>query len=254
MDKTENKIMGLSGKLGSGKSHFIKEIEKILKLKGIPFIEFAFAWALKCMIISFFNLTLNFNHKSGKNTVITSSDVLCSKQEAKNIYDLHFGPYLKTINTTSDIEQKRFETFYDALGSAFLHLQRVHGTWGKMLQVFGTEITREIIGNNIWISIVELQSDLFFKQNPNGVVCVSDCRFKNEAKKIFSWSKNARIVRIEATLENRLKRTEDDSRDPNHISETDLDDSLADFYVIENNGSVDEFNEKIQKCVTKIVE
>ena len=104
-------------------------------------------------------------------------------------------------------------------------------TNGTLQQVLGT-ILREKLHPNIWVFTVLH----FVRDNPDTVCVISDCRFKNEADLI---KKNGGVI-IRLNRKNRNIG----KRDPNHISETDLD-LYEDFdLVIDNDGTVEEMVEK----------
>lgn len=98
---------------------------------------------------------------------------------------------------------------------------------GTLQQVLGT-ILREKLHPDIWIFPVLK----FARDNPDTVCVISDCRFQNEAKLI----KEAGGVIIRLNRKNRNIGT----RDPNHISETDLDTYQNFDLVIDNDGTVEE--------------
>ena len=100
-------------------------------------------------------------------------------------------------------------------------------TNGSLQQVLGT-ILREKLHPDIWIFPVLK----FARNNPDTVCVISDCRFQNEATLI----KEAGGVIIRLNRKNRNIGT----RDPNHISETDLDDYPYFDLIIDNDGTVEE--------------
>ena len=104
-------------------------------------------------------------------------------------------------------------------------------TNGTLQQVLGT-ILREKLHPNIWIFPVLH----FVRDNPDTVCVISDCRFQNEANLV---KKNGGVI-IRLNRKNRNIG----KRDPNHISETDLD-LYEDFdLVIDNDDTVEEMIEK----------
>jgi uncharacterized short protein YbdD (DUF466 family) len=110
-------------------------------------------------------------------------------------------------------------------------------TVGEFQQQCGT-VLREHINQNIWVNAVLNQ----IKNDPTArhVYLISDCRFKNEARKIQEMG--GMVIR--------LNRTKVDAeliggRDTSHVSETDLDD-YADFdFVYQNDGTIEELNQAI---------
>jgi hypothetical protein len=102
---------------------------------------------------------------------------------------------------------------------------------GTLQQVVGT-VLREKLHSNIWIFPVLK----FARDNPDTVCVISDCRFRNEADAIKAAG--GVIIRLNRKNRNIGKR------DPNHISETDLD-NYPDFdLIIDNEGTVDAMVEK----------
>ena len=99
---------------------------------------------------------------------------------------------------------------------------------GRMQQVVGT-ILREHLHPDVWV----LPVIQFYKNNPDTICVVSDCRFKNEANLIKKFG--GVLIRL-----NREKRPVISGRDPNHISETDLDDYEGFDLIIDNNGTIQE--------------
>ena len=99
----------------------------------------------------------------------------------------------------------------------------------KLLQLLGTECGRQIIHPNIWVN--SLFAD--YKKDSNWII--TDVRFPNEAQAIKD--KGGIMIRINRPLY-RL--------DDQHPSETALDNYNFD-YVIENEGSIDELVQKIKQ-------
>lgn len=105
-------------------------------------------------------------------------------------------------------------------------------TNGRLQQLIGTKL-REI-DENIWINpIIE-----YYKNNPETICIISDCRFKNEAQAIKqNGGILIRINRNIPSLHTEVLHFKNNGRDVNHISETDLDDYNFD-YTISNNGTI----------------
>ena len=99
----------------------------------------------------------------------------------------------------------------------------------KLLQLLGTECGRQIIHPNIWVN--SLFAD--YKKDSNWII--TDVRFTNEAQTIKD--RGGIMIRINRPLY-RL--------DDQHPSETALDNYNFD-YVIENEGSIDELVQKIKQ-------
>lgn len=96
-----------------------------------------------------------------------------------------------------------------------------------MLQRFGTEVGREIIDDNIWVSLglKNLNTDKDY--------VIPDTRFSNEADAIRNYK--GTMIRVNR---NGVKPVN------NHISEIGLDDYRFDF-IINNHGSIEDLREKV---------
>lgn len=112
-------------------------------------------------------------------------------------------------------------------------------TAGEMLQKIGTDVLRQHFDTDIWVK------SLYNKIKEGDMVLIPDVRFPNEAQ--FLRDKGATLIRINGDpVGNRAKS----KRDQTHPSETALD-SWADWdLVIENDGTLEELKEKVQKFLT----
>ncbi len=100
----------------------------------------------------------------------------------------------------------------------------------RLLQVYGTEVMRNNFGEDVWVNLTFNKIKL---ENPENVA-ISDLRFPNELKAIKNYG--GKLVKIKS---NRVSDAD------NHASEQDLPDELFD-YVITNNGTLEEFQNKIK--------
>jgi len=104
--------------------------------------------------------------------------------------------------------------------------------WGvtpvRLQQVLGTDIIRENFDANHWVKIVEKK----VTESPDINWVITDMRFENEA----NWVKRmgGTTIRVDRELELRG----DIGRDPNHVSETALDDYTDWDWIIDNNDSL----------------
>lgn len=104
---------------------------------------------------------------------------------------------------------------------------------GKYQQKIGGSFRKSIV-EDIWIRCLKQEISKYKK------VVVCDMRFKNEAKELQKM-KGCVLIRLERDFKFRKEFL--GSRDPEDISETDLDD-FEFKHVIENNGTKEEFIEK----------
>lgn len=145
-------------------------------------------------------------------------------------------------------EKLRFATPVYGLAGAiqdFMGLPRKKDP--ALLQWVGVGM-RQLYGDNVWSSIVRKHIDVIAHNAPsdNGEssrnIFVADMRFINEADMLREAG--FVLVRID-----RPDRPID--RDPNHISETELDNYKFD-YVVENNGSLEAFYRSIEGLMREI--
>ena len=115
--------------------------------------------------------------------------------------------------------------------------------WGmtprEILQKAGTEAMRHAFGEQIWVQTVMRR----LAQNEKRPV-ISDVRFKSEADAI--QYAGGVVIRID-------RNVPFDRKIDTHKSETDLDDWYRWDYVITNNGTLEEFHEKVHHIVEKVL-
>lgn len=102
-------------------------------------------------------------------------------------------------------------------------------TVGQLQQRIGTEVVRAI-DPNMWVDA------LFIDRTPDQLWIVPDVRFVNEVTAI--QDRGGIVVRIER------EQRGDDGRDPNHPSETALDNYTGWDMVVENNGTLEDLEDE----------
>lgn len=110
---------------------------------------------------------------------------------------------------------------------------------GLLLQTIG-EGMRNHYGEKVWVDIVEAYIDAHPLEN----IIVTDLRYRNELRMLSK--RGFKIIRV-----NRKHRPVD--RDPNHISEVDLD-HITFEYDINNDNSLDLLEEKVMSVLSKLFE
>lgn len=101
----------------------------------------------------------------------------------------------------------------------------------RLLQAMGTEVGRNLLGENIWV-------DALFNNLPSGLVAITNVRFPNEFSAVLDRDGvNWRINRPGFTPSN------------NHISDTALDGYIFDQH-IENDGTVRDLAQKVIEAVS----
>jgi hypothetical protein len=120
----------------------------------------------------------------------------------------------------------------------------------KLLQLLGTECGRNIIHPNIWVNATmvdynPISGTMDVRRSketfPNWII--TDMRFPNELEAIKN--RNGITIRINRGL---VERTGKLIQEPEHISETALNNAKFD-YVIENDGTIEELLNKVKKIL-----
>lgn len=128
----------------------------------------------------------------------------------------------------------------------------IDSRWGvtprTVLQFVGTDLFRKQIKtiipdieDNFWVICLKNSIEQILKKYPNARIVISDVRFPNEIKMIQKMSgKTVKIIR--QSMNNIIDQ---------HSSEKMIDDIRCDF-TIENNGTKEQFYEKINKFVESL--
>lgn len=116
-----------------------------------------------------------------------------------------------------------------------------------LLQLIGTDWGRDNISKSMWSDIWQAEMELEVLVG-NLVVC-DDCRFDNEAERI----KNLGGAVIKLTSNKSHERIDITSGIVNHASEAGVDENFVD-YKIANDGTLEEFKEKLLKVYKKLLD
>ena len=127
-----------------------------------------------------------------------------------------------------------------------IFIKEFNMTVGQMLQKIRTEVFRDNFHKETWIRGLFVDYDIFEQQSSLWVI--SDCRFTNEANAIID--KGGILIRVNRPD---IEENINSSRDKAHPSEIALDNFQHFNYIIDNSGSLEELENKIQKIVMKIV-
>lgn len=103
----------------------------------------------------------------------------------------------------------------------------------RQLQVFGTEICRNLFGHDCWINVMDKRIKALRSQDSNASVVIPDTRFGNEAE--YIKDNGGLIIYVRRNI---------DTPRMSHASESLEAAQVADF-VVDNNGSVAELHERI---------
>lgn len=148
----------------------------------------------------------------------------------------HLIPYFFSFGST--IKAELFARHKDLSSSDLLSDHKTYAI-RKLLQEYGTEQGRDGHHKDIWIRQVSFwmetqirslkQSGLHFDFIP--LFIIQDVRFKNEFEFVSGFS-NSLIIRIVSEQRHAEKcELENNKSNDNHISETELDDTIFQFYI-----------------------
>ena len=266
-------IIGISGKIGSGKDTIGKIIQYLNTIKKDYGEHYTLEQYLENNSLASKWLENHSNWET-KKFADKLKDIVCllinctreqlEEQEFKNkelgeewnkwslCYFDENNNYEKIFDTLHNLQEfannldKRYRTHQP---------QEIKMTPRLFLQLLGTECGREIIHPNIWVnSLMSEYKSLteFPLYNENKIIkgeehkiypnwIITDMRFFNELNAVKS--KNSITIRVNRNNKKEYIITE-------HQSETELDNATFD-YVIENNGSIEELIKKVKEILIK---
>lgn len=276
-------IIGISGKIGSGKDTVAKMIQYLSLKKEF----YKFDKQNESLLYAFYNDSVDyFQHSKGweiKRFADKLKDIACmligctreqledrefkekplgeewhvwwtqyKNRKYKNIFssEKEFNQYM------SMLREDHFQIFEDTAFGDYRLTPR------KLMQLIGTEAGREIIHPNIWVNALFSdyvrgnqgydEAQLPVEKYPNWII--PDVRFENEAKAIKD--RGGVLIRIERKpwLRFGVERGETrvKSKKELHPSETSLDDYEDWDYVIYNNWSMEKLFEIVQQIYEEI--
>ena len=196
-------------------------------------------------------IALSGKFRSGKDTVaqmislkLISKNIVTRRvafaDSLKEIVEIITGEKRSIVNgkyfsyPVYDFTEKQKNNFLDGWGL----------TLGTMLQKLGTDVLRDGFNKQIWINcVINKIKDL----PPEEIVIITDVRFKNELEMLKR--KGCVCIRIEGDP---IKAAEESTRNKQHQSETDLDDMVFDYHIV-NDGSLEDLDKKINIIVDKFL-
>ena len=259
-------IIGISGKIGSGKDTVGKIIQYLTHCKddGTTFEEWntlkhydmcswkihKFADALKDIVCILTGCTREqLEDIDFKNTLLSDEWIRYGKAN---------GFYSHSDNNPShkimDNKQCSKEEYEEELKVNWQTAYKTHFTYRELLQQLGTNLLRNKLHENVWINaLFNKYKDEWNGMNTYNNTCkfpnwvITDCRFENEAKAI----KDRGGIVIRVNRDSKSKWVDKEEWDFHtkgikpHESETALDGYIFDC-VIDNNGTVDELIEQVK--------
>jgi hypothetical protein len=225
-------IFGIHGKKRAGKDTIGRMITQFYGVESCYHGQFALSLRQVIEKAS--------NGPNGPSGLLTVESSLTEEGKSKVLQGNPFGNTRKEVENSLSffVQGEMLEKVVDRIMREDFHGKTV----GWLLQFFGTEVGREILGENIWVD--RAGKDCSESRRSYGYF--TDTRFKNEFSYIRE-NKGYLIKVIRRDAEN-FK----DGRSNNHSSETALDDVPDEMWdcIIDNNGTEDELRNKVYKFLS----
>jgi cytidylate kinase len=218
-------IIGISGKIGTGKNYLAQKLKKEFERMGYSTAECSFAASLKNELNTIINLS----------RIAVQKELDCYSAVAEISKDLRMPQ--KDVTLLISIIEKDLKTDFDF--DAHSRKKSIR----RALQILGTEVRRSK-DENYWVKS-------FHRSLPKAdYIFVTDVRFPNEADSIID--KNGIVIRLEIPAEVVAERVQ--GRDglqyseevKQHASETSLDDYEHFDLIVGKDFVVNELVEYIQ--------
>ena len=226
-------IIGISGKIGSGKDTVGKMIQYILTPKDSN--EFSLGDYLNDKSSYLFRgNNYEFKKFADKIKNIVCFLLGCTKNQLENreFKEKELGEEWNKYVIENQYGTYYFDNYQEALESHGSHYEPklIKLTPRKFMQLLGTEAGRDILHPNIWVN--SLMSD--YKEDSKWII--TDVRFPNELK----------AVKDKEGITLRIVRPSSEHLSSSHISETALDRSDFDYTIL-NNGSLEDLFIQVNK-------
>lgn len=121
----------------------------------------------------------------------------------------------------------------------------------EMLQFWGTDFRRKFCGNNYWVEILEQKIVELARGKENCLILIPDVRFNNELEMILRH--NGLYVEVQRYNEDKTRYLAKD-RDPQHVSEMELDKAPADYYIMCLSGDLTALKMRSENVIKRILE
>jgi len=266
-------IIGISGKIGSGKDTIAKIIQWLIYEDYFDNPSKAIPFKTKMTIP---NVPNQFQNKkfAGKLKDIVCLLIGCTREqlEDSDFKNTKLGEEWQSMyyiqNSTSNVKISNLGTLeqtrkkLDKLNNpTYLNIKERKLTPRLLLQLLGTEGGRDVIHRNIWVNAlfsdyfegIKIQPSAPYKVKPDNWI-VTDTRFPNEAEAVKK--RGDLLIRVNR---DQYEKTEDgqqtatlkrDQTTDDHPSETALDSYKFD-YVINNNGTIEELIKQVKEILQK---
>ena len=221
------KILLISGKIDSGKNVFAKFLYDEFVSRDITVSQDLYAADLKDYAREDFTVlrhvleNISTELKASLGVFVQSNDYISS--------EMH-NHFISIIDKLSFSGKSFYEDKTDITRT--------------LLQIYGTDIVKNRFDNKYWIKSLSNR----INNSENDVIIITDVRFPDEIDDISSFLKDSYTIPV------RIERDIDrNSVEHTHISETSLDDYQYWEYIIDNNGSLDDFKDSAKLLVNDIL-
>lgn len=186
----KKRLIGFTGKLGSGKDYCAMKMIEDLKGDGNTILMISFADPIKHILSKF-----GF-FKSGRKQIKPVDEQLEYFDLKSEICDglTQVTNFLDYKSPVSDTIRYRFLKNYEKHGTDFYneYLNAYHNinyplAFRKLGQVLGTELARHV-ADTIWVDYALKQIDNAFNNKVANIVSITDVRFVNEYEELLSYS------------------------------------------------------------------
>ena len=222
------KLILLSGKINCGKNQYSEYLKEDFEKAGFSVGLDLFARDLKDYSASDFE-TLG---KLLRAKVDTIKAYINTQYDAK--LDVGLGDTLNKINELLEEFTFKEENFYEDKTD----ITRV------LLQTYGTEIGRRRFDDKVWVKKAAER----FNNSDEDVIIVTDVRFPNEIDDMYDMVSERDVISVR--IEREIPR---DVLIQMHESENALDDYERWFYIVDNNGTLQDLRDSSVNVVNSII-
>jgi hypothetical protein len=241
------KLVGIHGKLGSGKSTVARMIAAHAQQKKIPAKIHAFAVPLKELCAEVYDYPHELNYADGGKAVRPAwasfpheqkifypaiSATMFQRSMPSGYSDFVQHMDQKLVDLNAHIAQK-FDVIHN--------VKREPITVGRILQTVG-QAFRDVMGEDHWVDL--FLGEMYDSSRSKRVVIVEDVRYQNEARALMA--RGAKLINVTRS------GMGGDSRDALHPSEIGLDRFEGWAYTIVNNGDERALEEMVRAITDQL--
>lgn len=241
------KLVGIHGKMGSGKSTVARLIAAHAQQKKIPAKIHAFAAPLKELCSEVYDYPFELNYADGGKAVRPAW--ACFPHEQKIFYPMiSAAMFARSMPSGySDFVQHLEQKLVDINAHIATQFNAIHNgkrepiTVGRILQTVG-QAFRDVMGEDHWVDL--FLGEMYDSSRTRRVVIVEDVRYQNEARALMA--RGAKLINVVRP------GMPGDSRDALHPSEVGLDRFEGWSYTIVNGGDERALEEMVRAITDQL--